>query len=95
MFLLLYLQNLRDEHGNLYSQDEYNLQQSADGRVHLLPRDRSANNNPMIDPRNVTQHHQHMQQQQHPQHPHQHPPNHPHSHHHHHHNGHHPHHQQH
>lgn len=31
-------QHLRDEHGNLYSPDEYNLQQSPDGRIHLLPR---------------------------------------------------------
>lgn len=89
MNLLICKQNLRDEHGNAYSQEEYNLQQSADGRVHLLPRDRSSNNN-IMDPRNGTQHNQHLQQQR----PHQPSSNHPHSHHHHH-NGHHPHHHQH
>lgn len=42
-----FLQNLRDPQGNLYSQTEYNLQQSADGGVHLLRRHENRNTNPV------------------------------------------------
>lgn len=39
VLFFFYLQNLRDPQGNLYSPSEYNLQQSADGGVHLLRRE--------------------------------------------------------
>lgn len=55
-------QHLRDEHGNLYSPEEYNLQQSNDGRIHLLPRRLN----------NYTQHRQHGSQSQQQQQQHQH-----------------------
>lgn len=40
--LLFLSQYLRDPDGNLYSASQYSLQQSADGSVYLLPRDRKA-----------------------------------------------------
>lgn len=50
---------MRDPQGNLYSQAEYNLQQSADGGVHLLRRE-NRNANPL----NVQMQQAQQQQQQ-------------------------------
>lgn len=80
MLSLIVLQNLRDEHGNLYPQNLYNLQQSADGRIHLLPRDSTGTNGAVAGSS--------TQQQQHP-HNHHHQPHQPH------HNGHNQHHRNH
>lgn len=83
MLSLIVLQNLRDEHGNLYPQNLYNLQQSADGRIHLLPRDSTGTNGAVAGSSNAA-----SQQQQHP-HNHHHQPHQPH------HNGHNQHHRNH
>lgn len=49
VFLLL-LQYLRDPDGNLYSSSQYSLQQSADGSVYLLPRDRKGSSSQSMNP---------------------------------------------
>lgn len=60
------LQNLRDPQGNLYSQAEYNLQQSADGGVHLLRRE-NRNTNPLNVQMQQAQQQQQQPTQQQPQ----------------------------
>ncbi|XP_031620894.1 segmentation protein cap'n'collar isoform X2 [Contarinia nasturtii] len=57
-------QHLRDPQGNLYSQSEYNLQQSADGRVLLLPRDNHNSNQVNLQMQHNVQQQQSNQQQQ-------------------------------
>lgn len=60
----IYTQNLRDPQGNLYSQSEYNLQQSADGRVLLLRRDGHNSNHVNLQMQHNVQQQQPNQQQQ-------------------------------
>lgn len=62
-FISFNFQNLRDSQGNLYSPNEWNLQQSNDGRVHLLPRENRSNANQVND-LNHQQHHAQIQQSQ-------------------------------
>lgn len=55
---------MRDPQGNLYSPNEYNLQQSADGGVHLLRRENRNTNQVNIQMQQGQQQQPNQQQQQ-------------------------------